>query len=237
MQHYYLEKHVSFNPSIIQVHKCMFAVILQWIHTPALWRSDIDIITMCEFACTGGNVHYNSFIAKWDNSTRIISTSSSTAARVKELECVHILCQYTAAFLNTREGYKCEQKYRPTSSSKYLSYFAQHSLLTTCVVGVPFFPISHFPISHFPFPVPTFRNLSTFQKIPHFIHISTSEVRFSSPRMLRRRTVSGDIVHTQSLSSRLSAPDPLVREILPRLLRVSCYVPMYSVSVGFGVYC
>ena len=46
--------------------------------------------------------------------------------------------------------------------------------------------------------------------------------------------MSGDIVHTQSLSSRLSAPDPLVREILPRLLRVSCYVPMYSVFVGFA---
>ena len=46
--------HALFNASIIQVDKCMFAVILQWIHTPALWRSEIDIITVCKLhACSG----------------------------------------------------------------------------------------------------------------------------------------------------------------------------------------
>ena len=30
-------------------NKSIFAVILQWIHTPALWRSDIDLTAVCMY--------------------------------------------------------------------------------------------------------------------------------------------------------------------------------------------
>ena len=141
----------------LMYNKSIFVVILHWIHTPAMWKSDIDVITVCMWwrkQCTG------SFIAEWDNSTTVISTSTS---RVKELECVPNSNQHQhqygskswSVYNNNQHQHQYGSKswsavhtLQPTPSSKYLSYFVQpvHSFTThhLCRHCRFIFPFSHF---------------------------------------------------------------------------------------------